>query len=160
EVFIHHTVSALLPRAASTGDERAQMRGLESIGQSRFGTGISYNVIVFPSGRAYQGVSFNRRGTHTGGRNSTVRSISFAGNFVSAAAIDEARATAPAIHVEGKCNGSQNSAPVRGYRGVDQTACPGKNRYARLALFRSGAIEVGNPIDVPDDKPSRPVAPP
>lgn len=158
EVFIHHTVTALLPKTASTGDERAQMRGLESIGQSRFGTGISYNVLVFPSGRAYQGVSFDRRGTHTGGRNSTARSISFAGNFETTAPTDEALATAAAIYAEGKGKWWHDNAPLRGHREVSLTACPGKYLYARLALIRTGAIEIDNPIgEVPEDP--KPIAP-
>lgn len=146
EVFIHHTVSALLPVDAEVDDEREQMRALESIGQSRFGTGISYNVIVFPSGRAYQGVSFNRRGTHTGGRNSTTRSISFAGNFEIATPSDESLATASAIYHQGKDTWWEEGAPLYGHRNVSQTACPGKNLYARLDLIRTGAVEIDNPI--------------
>lgn len=153
EVFVHHTVSALLPADASVDDEREQMRFLESIGQSRFGSGISYNVIVFPSGRAYQGVSFNRRGTHTGGRNSTVRSISFAGNFEVATPTDESLATAALIYHEGKGRWWKNDAPLFGHRNVSQTACPGKNLYARLGLIRTGAIEVDNPIEPTPDLP-------
>lgn len=159
EVFIHHTVTALLPPTASTGDEREQMRALESIGQSRFGTGISYNVIVFPSGRAYRGVSFNRRGTHTGGRNSTARSISFAGNFETAVPTDEALATAAAIYAEGKGKWWETDAPLRGHREVSQTACPGRNLYARLALIRTGAVEIDNPIGEVPETP-KPIAPP
>jgi len=146
EVFVHHTVTATLPVKATRDDEREQMRAIESIGQNRFGTGISYNVIVFPSGHAYQGVSFNRRGTHTGGRNSTVRSISFAGNFETNVPSDAALATAAAIYAEGKGKWWERDAPLFGHRNVSQTACPGKNLYARLDLIRTGAIEVGNPI--------------
>lgn len=159
EVFIHHTVSALLPKTALAPDEREQMRRLEAIGQSRFGTGISYNVIVFPSGRAYQGVSFNRRGTHTGGRNSTSRSISFAGNFEVTAPTDEALTTASEIFHDGKGKWWFGDAPLRGHREVSQTACPGRHLYSMLGAIRTGAIEVANPIDdLPDT--GKPVAPP
>lgn len=159
EVFIHHTVTTLLPRNADPADERAQMRGIEAIGQSRFGTGISYNVIVFPSGRAYQGVSFHRRGTHTGGRNSTVRSISFAGNFDTTVPTPEALATASKIYHEGKGKWWFSGAPLRGHREVSLTACPGKYLYARLDLIREGAVEVDNPIGEVPESP-KPVAPP
>lgn len=154
EVYVHHTVSALLPVDATRDDEREQMRALESIGQNRFGTGISYNVIVFPSGRAYQGVSWNRRGTHTGGRNSTVRSISFAGNFETATPTPQALATAAAIYAEGKGKWWERDAPLYGHRNVSQTACPGKNLYARLDLIRTGAVEVDNPIKPAPNPPS------
>lgn len=159
EVFVHHTVSALLPVDATVDDEREQMRFLEGVGQARFGTGISYNVIVFPSGRAYQGVSFNRRGTHTGGRNSTTRSISFAGNFEIATPSDRALATAAAIYAEGKGEWWKDTAPLYGHRNVSQTACPGRNLYSRLDLIRTGAVQVNNPIKpIPDLPQVEPLA--
>jgi hypothetical protein len=151
-VFIHHTVTKQLSPSASVAEEREQMRSIESIGQSRFGTGISYNVIVFPSGRAYQGASFNRRGTHTGGRNSTVRSISFAGNYETNKPTDAAIATAAAIYEEGKGKWWGHGAPLYGHRDLSQTACPGKHLYARLGDIRSGGT-------TPVDNPVRPLPP-
>ena len=154
EVFVHHSVTALLSPNASVDDEREQMRVLEAIGQGRFGTGISYNVLVFPSGRAYQGVSFNRRGTHTGGRNSTVRSICFAGNFEIAKPTDAAIATAAALYDEGRGKWWRSDSPLRGHRNVSQTACPGKHLYARLPDIRKGGADfVDNPIKPPTSKP-------
>lgn len=159
-VFIHHTVTKLLSPNASVEQEREQMRAIESVGQSRFGTGISYNVIVFPSGRAYQGVSFNRRGTHTGGRNSTVRSISFAGNFDTTQPTDASIATAAAIFSEGKGKWWGRNAALNGHRDVSQTACPGRYLYARLDEIESGASFVDNPVQPkpPTDKPVAPAA--
>jgi hypothetical protein len=154
-VFVHHTVTKTLSEDADVADEREQMRSIESIGQSRFGTGISYNVLIFPSGRAYQGVSFNRRGTHTGGRNSVVRSLSFAGNFESNRPTDASIATAAAIFSEGKGKWWREGAPIGGHRDVSQTACPGRHLYARIDEIRAGAIEVDNPI-----KPKPPVVRP
>lgn len=158
EVFIHHTVTATLPRDASVEEERGQMRLVEGVGQSRFGKGISYNVLVFPSGRAHQGVSWNRRGTHTGGRNSTVRSICFAGNFQENRPTNEAVATATAIYHGGKGELWDRDAPLRGHRDVSQTACPGDYLYDVLPLMRAGAVEVGNPIKPLE--PSKPSSPP
>ncbi|MFI6428460.1 peptidoglycan-binding domain-containing protein [Promicromonospora sp. NPDC050880] len=151
EVFVHHSVTPTLSPSASIEEECAQMRALESIGQSRFGTGISYNAIVFPSGRPYQGVSWDRRGTHTGGRNSTVRSICFAGNFETNRPTDAALATASQIYHGGKGDLWIASAPLRGHRDVSQTACPGKNLYAKLGVIRSGELL--------DDRPTTPAAP-
>jgi hypothetical protein len=149
DVFIHHTVTALLPANATAAQEQAQMRSIEQIGQNRFGTGISYNVIVFPSGRAYQGVSFNRRGTHTGGRNSTARSIAFAGNFETAQPTDAAVRTAGQIVAHGRGRWWTQGAPVRGHRDVSSTACPGRNLHARVGQIASGGATPPPPIQPP-----------
>ena len=139
EVFVHHSVTAQLSPDASIAAEAEQMRALESVGQSRFGTGISYNVVIFPSGRAYQGVSWNRRGTHTGGRNSTSRSICFAGNYETNQPTAAQISTAAAIYREGKQRWWTQGAPLRGHRDVSQTACPGRNLYARIDDIRAGS---------------------
>ncbi|WP_369372853.1 peptidoglycan recognition family protein [Promicromonospora sp. Populi] len=136
EVFVHHSVTAQLSPSASIAAEAEQMRALESVGQSRFGTGISYNVVVFPSGRAYQGVSWNRRGTHTGGRNSTARSICFAGNYETNNPTEAQISTANAIYHVGRQRWWTQGAPLRGHRNVSETACPGQNLYARLDDIR------------------------
>lgn len=138
EVFLHHSVTAQLSPDASVEAEAEQMRALESVGQSRFGTGISYNVVVFPSGRAYQGVSWNRRGTHTGGRNSTARSICLAGNYETNEPTAAQVSTAAAIYGEGKGRWWTQVAPLYGHRDVTSTACPGRHAYARLDDIRAG----------------------
>jgi hypothetical protein len=141
EVFVHHSVTAQLSPDASIAAEAEQMRALESVGQSRFGTGISYNVVIFPSGRAYQGVSWNRRGTHTGGRNSTSRSICFAGNYETNQPTAAQISTAAAIYREGKQRWWTQSAPLYGHRDFSQTACPGRNLYARIDDIRTDTEE-------------------
>lgn len=162
EVFVHHTVTATLSPNASPDKEREQMRTIEGIGQSRFGTGISYNVLIFPSGRAYRGVSWDRRGTHTGGRNSTARSLSFAGNYDTNEPTDAAIATAAEIYEAGKGVWWREGAPLRGHREVSQTACPGRHLYARIGDIRDGGADyVNNPIGgnpQPEPPVSGPVA--
>jgi hypothetical protein len=150
-VFAHHSVSTQLPPTASIEAEEAEMRKVEAIGQSRFGTGISYNVLVFPSGRAYQGVSFNRRGTHTGGLNSTVRSICFAGNYETNQPTAAQLATAAAIYAEGRGKWWRSDAPMRGHRDVKQTACPGRNVYSQLGAIRAGRIQTVQEDDMFSD---------
>ena len=56
------------------------MRQLESIGQQRFGGGISYTFAVAPSGRVYEGTGPLRKGAHTGGRNTIARAIVLMGD--------------------------------------------------------------------------------
>ncbi len=149
EVFVHHTVSTQLPATATVDQERAQVRAVEQTGQNRFGTGISYNVLIFPSGRAYQGVSWNRRGTHTGGRNSTSRSICFVGNYETNQPTAAQLATAAAIYDEGRGKWWKITAPLRGHCDVSVTACPGKNVFSRLPEIRAG-----NPGGTPAPAPA------
>jgi hypothetical protein len=157
EVFAHHSVTAQLSPSASVAAECEQMRALESVGESRFGTGISYNVVIFPSGRAYQGVSFNRRGTHTGGRNSTARSICFAGNYETNRPTPAQLATAAEIYREGKGRWWTTGARLRGHRDVSQTACPGRHVYDRIDDMAGGQLvtspKPGNPKPSPKPEP-------
>ncbi|WP_285103897.1 peptidoglycan-binding domain-containing protein [Promicromonospora sp. MEB111] len=143
EVAIHHTVTHA--GGTSPKDEREHMRELEDIGQSRFGHGISYNVLVFPSGRPYQGVSFSRRGTHTGDHNSTVRSVCFVGNFEHDTPTPAALATAAAIIAEGRGELWERDAPVKGHRDYKDTACPGDHLYAHLDDLAAGKASPATP---------------
>jgi hypothetical protein len=145
DVFLHHSVTTQLAQAASVTAEREQMRNIESIGESRFGTGISYNVLIFPSGRPYAGVSWNRRGTHTGGRNSTARSICLAGNYDIYLPTDAQIATARRIYHGGMGRLWRAGAPIYGHRDVKSTACPGRHAYMRLDEIRDGSQFVSNP---------------
>lgn len=145
EVFIHHTASITLAASATVATERAQMRNLEAVGQQRFGTGISYNVVVFPSGRAYQGVSWNRRGTHTGGRNSTSRSIAFAGNFETSTPTAAALGTAASILAHGRGRWWTQGAPLRSHNAVSATACAGRNLISRMGQIRNPSTPAPTP---------------
>lgn len=145
DVFLHHSVTTQLAPAASIAAEREQMRNIEAIGESRFDTGISYNVLIFPSGRPYAGVSWNRRGTHTGGRNSTARSICLAGNYDIYLPTDAQIATARRIYHGGMGRLWRKGAPLYGHRDVKSTACPGRHSYARLDDIRDGAEFISNP---------------
>ncbi|GAA4707511.1 N-acetylmuramoyl-L-alanine amidase [Promicromonospora umidemergens] len=145
EVFVHHSVTTQLSPGASVAAEEQEMRQLEAVGQSRFSSGISYNVVIFPSGRAYQGVSFHRRGTHTGGRNSKARSICLAGNYETHKPTDAQIATAHAIYDDGQGKWWRTRAPLRGHRDVSQTACPGRHLYSRIDDIRDGGKLVSNP---------------
>lgn|GEM_PF-2276032 len=151
EVIIHHTVTATLPTNATVAQEQAQMRHIEQIGQDRFRQGISYNLIIFPSGRAYQGVSWNRRGTHTGGRNSTSRGIAFAGNFDTQQPTAQMIATAAAVVAHGRGRWWTTNAAIRAHRDVTATLCPGR----RITTEIMGQIRTGN-TPTPPPAPSVP----
>lgn len=137
-VYVHHSVTTQLPATATVAQERTEMKTIERIGQDKFGSGISYNVVVFPSGRAYEGVSMNRRGTHTGGLNSTVRSICFAGNYETNRPTPKQLATAAAIFQAGKGKWWTPAAYVKGHRDLKATACPGRHVYSQLNVIKGG----------------------
>lgn len=155
KVSLHHSVTTQLSPASTTAMEAAQMRALEKIGHTRFArpgfmnTGISYNVVIFPSGRAWEGVSFNRRGTHTDGMNSTVRSICFAGNYEINAPTEEQLFTARAIVAAGRGDTWTKDAEVIGHRDIKATDCPGKNVYRHRAFIASGHDDVATPVTNP-----------
>lgn len=146
-VRIHHTVGSTLPEDATIAQEQAEMRNIETTGQTRFSTGISYNVVIFPSGRAYQGASWTRRGTHDEGENTTTRAICFAGNFDVHQPTDAAIRTAASIVAEGRGKWWTPTAPVTGHRDHYPTACPGQHVYDRLGEIRSGSITEETDMD-------------
>ena len=160
DVFLHHSVTAQLSPDATVDQERAQMRLLEQIGYSRFGRygqGISYNVVIFPSGRAYQGVSFNRRGAHTDGRNSVVRSLCFAGNYETATPTAAALKTAAEILADGAGKHWRKGYRVLGHRDIKATACPGKHVYAQIADIVADARRVSAPKPASRPQGGRPI---
>lgn len=132
EVWLHHSVTAA--PAANVAAEKRAMRDLESIGQSRFGGGISYTFLVMPSGRVYEGHSVNRQGAHTGGRNDRARAICLVGNYETQA-MTEAQINAVAeLLRHGKAKGWWQHARLNGgHRDLKATACPGAKAYAKIA---------------------------
>lgn len=145
EVYLHHTVTAHLSEKATIAQEEAQMRSIEAIGYSRFGRygqGISYNVVIFPSGRAYQGVSFNRRGAHTDQRNSTARSICFAGNYETKEPTKAQLETAAQILAEGYGKWWVKGAPLKSHRDIKATACPGRLVHSKRSAIVKRAAEI------------------
>lgn len=138
-VTVHHSVTDTLAPNASVNEEIKEMLKLEEIGRKRFGFSISYNVAIFPSGRAYQGVPFNKRGQHTGGMNSKVRSIVFVGNYETHEPTQAQLLTARNIVAEGRGKWWTTDAYVKGHRDVAQTACPGKHVYKHLGYIANGS---------------------
>ena len=150
-VAIHHTASNTLPATATVEQERAAMRALERTGIARFGSTISYHVVVFPSGRAYEGVSLDRRGQHVARHNSVTRGLAFAGNFSSSDPTPAALATALGIiEMWRQSPHVIHSAPALPHSHWSATACPGRAHSALLAF---------NPNSAPQPAPAAPTPP-
>lgn len=153
-VSFHHSVTTTLSKHASILDEVHEMQELEAIGHNRFGYTISYNVVIFPSGRPYQGCPFNLRGQHTDKMNSKVRSICFAGNFEDHEPTPEALKTARDLVAEGRGKWWVRDAYGIGHRDIKATACPGDNVYKHLKYLMSGA-KPSKPVPVRPKTPKR-----
>lgn len=138
DIFVHHTVTRTGP------DELAHMRLLEQIGETNFGQGISYTVVVFPSGNAYQGHSLTTRGAHTYQRNDSSRAIAFVGNFMEDTPTEAALRKAALVLKEWRGSGLPSTI-TGGHRDVYATSCPGDNLYDRLGYIQSLSY-----VDIPD----------
>lgn len=129
EIFIHHTVYPALAQDASRAEEAARMRDLQRFHQdSRGYTDVAYQLIVFPSGRVYEGRPSGFQGAHTLNHNSTGKAVCFDGNFEESepthAAIQAARAAAATLGP---------NCPIKPHSAVFPTGCPGKNVKAILS---------------------------
>lgn len=154
--WAHHTVTTQLGEGASVAQEMAQMRNIEAIGQARFGAGMSYTFLVFPSGRVYQGVSIGRLSYHTGqGRNASSVAICYPGNYETAeptqAQID---ATADLLrHGVEKKWWTQRKIDG-GHRDLKATACPGRHYYSKLGVINALALGTVQAPPVSSVKPT------
>ncbi|MGJ9405247.1 N-acetylmuramoyl-L-alanine amidase [Nesterenkonia aurantiaca] len=167
EVWTHHTVMTHLSPNATVAQEMAEMRRIERVGQDRFGRGISYNFVIFPSGRIYMGLGASRIGAHTGGRNSISLSVAFAGNYETNRPTTAALATYELLlrdfHKEGivaapRTNGGHRDAP-----GHSSNACAGRHLQAELPGVNTRAsrpaVTTAAPA-APKPAASKPVAKP
>lgn len=144
EVWLHHSVTAAPDVVPPFDDDDAAVRLLESIGQQRFGGGISYTFAITPSGRVYEGHGVDRRGAHTGGRNSISRAICLIGNY------DVTQPTAVqldavvALLQQGQDQGWWRSARLSGgHRDAPgaSTSCPGRFAEAAISTINNRAIQ-------------------
>jgi len=149
ETYIHHTAGPA-PR-----DEAAHMRELEAFHVNTRGwSGIAYSEVVFPSGNVYEGRGLGRTGAHTLDHNSISHAWCFVGNFENDQPTDGAlRACAGRIRWAMGNGFVRPGSPIRGHRDVNQTACPGRNLYARLPEIRSFVASGAAPSPAPPPPP-------
>lgn len=129
EVWLHHTAMRAPAANASLEQDIAAMRAIEQVGQDRFGSGISYSLIVMPSGRVFEGHRIDGVGAHTGGRNSIARAISLHGNYDVAPPTPQQLDALAQLLVHGHRSGWWASPSLAGgHRDAPKasTACPGK----------------------------------
>ncbi|MCE7008027.1 N-acetylmuramoyl-L-alanine amidase [Kibdelosporangium philippinense] len=152
EMWLHHSVTGSAGPNATLQQDAAKIRDVEAVGESRFGTGISYTWLITESGRVFEGHSANRLGTHTGGRNSRARAICFIGNYDNIRPTNRQLRAAAWLLQEARRNGWIRNAQLNGgHRDVKATGCPGNHAYA--AIGQINALAAGPPITEEDDLP-------
>jgi hypothetical protein len=155
-VFLHITVTN--PSAYSSEDRH--MRAIEGIGISRFpNTGISYNMIVMPSGRIFEGQPVGRRGAHTvndknlrtcntsgcpskgtslgsvNNLNWNTRAIAIAQNVGDPVSSAQVHSIAKIAATWKRCGYVARTARFHGHRCVAWKDCPGGKAWALMATI-------------------------
>ena len=155
ERYLHHTVTAHLAEDATREAECAQMRTIEQIGQQRFGSGISYTLVIFPSGRVYEGAGIGRVSAHSGpGRNTRGAGLSLAGNYDEHPFGALVHGGLVALLRDGVTRGWWTSPTItEAHRQFKQTACPGKWAYAAIGSVNAAALRDAPPSRGDDREP-------
>lgn len=152
--FLHIAVVDDPSDLLGTEDEVA--RNVERIGQSRFGSGMSYNVLAFNTGRLYEGQPLTRRGTHTvntfrrdvcpvhGGPmtgpvtstgynlNVNVRALCLPQQVDDAVTDEQLDAAARWAAAQIRAGLARRDARWHGHRCVTAKACPGQRAFDRI----------------------------
>lgn len=161
ERWLHHSVTKQLGADATPEQEHVEMRGLERIGQARFGAGISYTLAVFPSGRVYEGTGITRRGAHTDGRNTIAAGIVLVGNYEEHEPTPQMLSALAELLRHGVDAGWWRSATFTGaHRKLKSTACPGRHAFAKMAFVEGLAALGGGGMSAPAPAPATPAPAP
>ncbi|MEL6821743.1 MAG: N-acetylmuramoyl-L-alanine amidase, partial [Calditrichota bacterium] len=153
----HHTAGG---RVATLADGIQEMQFIQDFHQNGRGwRDIGYHFCVDDSGRIYEGVPSQFRGTHTGNNNTGNVGISYMGNLHIAGELPTPKAIESLKKMWAwlSYNYSVNPDSLFGHRDYNATACPGENLYIRLPELRDGAREllgfgapyVSNPLPQP-----------
>jgi uncharacterized protein with LGFP repeats len=166
QAHLHHTVST---NSYTRADVPAMIRGMYSYHVKSLGwNDIGYNFLVDKFGRVWEGrhggITYPVRGAHTLGFNHRSVGISVIGNFETAQPTSELLSSVaklaawkldlysrPASGMTNRTSEGSDRFPngdiVRlpvfdGHRDTNDTACPGKNLYARLPDLRRWAQRI------------------
>ena len=147
------------------GDFKADMQALERIGFARFGSGISYNVVVDQDGMVGIGQPLDAKGTHTV-NDKHVPGYSYDQNYV---ALAVAWIAQPGDPLTAACKDSI-AAVIRALRSIDALtpgfdyvphslfaakACPLQNMRDAMPGIRAAGTDTTPPVDPPVEKPTR-----
>jgi len=134
----HHTAGA---RVSTLQQGIAEMQFIQNFHQ--YGRGwqdIGYHFCLDDSGRMYEGVPPDYRGTHTGGANTGNVGISYMGNFDETGQYPTPQALQSLVNIWSwlAFHYGVNPDSLFGHRDYNATACPGVNLYSELPDLRNG----------------------
>lgn len=143
-LFVHHTADEFhytaRTRAGRIREEREHMRQLQLVAFIRGFNDISYNFVVFPSGRVYEGRGACVRGAHTQGGKPGYAAfyndhpgVSFAGNYETRRMTRRQVAAFRLLRARLRSRYGV-SKRVWPHCRVFPTACPGRYVLSRLGL--------------------------
>lgn len=134
EKYLHHTNTEQLSEDASLAAEMAAVRTVEAIGQQRFGVGMSYTLLITPSGRIFEGVGIDRVSAHSGpGRNTRGAGVCLVGNYQVHDLGAAAFTSVVWLLQEGvRRDWWSDPALTEMHRQFRDTTCPGDNAAARF----------------------------
>lgn len=146
--WLHHSVTQAPDLVPPFDDDYAAVRALESIGQSRFGGGISYTFAVSPAGLIFEGTGVDRIGAHTAGRNTGSAGVVLIGNYETSRPSEQMIDSVAWLLQHGKAAGWWKVAGLNGgHRDVKSTSCPGKFAYGLIGEINRRAS--GSPVNAP-----------
>lgn len=134
----HHTAGR---RVATLSEGIAEQKFIQDFHQNGRGwQDIGYHFTVDDSGRIYEGVPPDFRGTHVGGNNTGNIGISYMGNFEIEGEFPTLKALENIIAMWSWLSFEYGVNPdsLFGHRDYTATACPGKNFYPELSDLRNG----------------------
>lgn len=124
----HHTAMPTLPAKATVKQEKERMRTLQRIHLNNGWTDIGYALVVFPSGRIYEGRPAKYVGAHTLGHNTGYAGWALDGNYETS---KPTKAALKGCHRAREILGVVKK-PLFGHNQLNATSCPGKNLSRHL----------------------------
>ncbi len=147
----HHTAGR---RVSTLEDGLDEQRFIQDFHQNGRGwQDIGYHFCMDDSGRIYEGVPPDFRGTHVGGNNTGNIGISLFGNFEIDGEFSTDKSLESLVEIWSWLSFDYivNPDSLFGHRDYNPTACPGKNVYPELVGLRDGirkALGFGAPFVV------------
>lgn len=137
----HHFYLPDVPPSASVAEEASVMRGVEAFHISKGWRRISYNFIIFRSGRIYEGCGLHQMGAHTIGHNATGKAICYAWNGDKHPVDNVTKASSRAIRHYMIDHGSiSGGSKTYGHRNFAAKSCPGNKIFPDLRQTVHGPV--------------------